>query len=337
MNFFFFFFVSYLKTYFQALTAFEIEPGCSDFLYGYKIVKVCNSPTEGVTQYCENCAASVKHFTGPTYEISKTWTLALEIYTKKVVILTEIESTIISSRSVFILETVGLMFKIGISPTIILNEFSDVLQQIVSGYENIISSLSGIGKLAVTVNTAITNLCYALHELIMEFQHTSHLNDIDDQLDYEPVLRNLHILTNTIAVIAETALSNCRIENDVKESIYVLVLILDHFLIMSHGTIASIAAVLYSSSVNISVTVQKYLKPVNPLVSGIAVALSKPTTSITESVTVVFETLVSLTRIFNVSLQKTVGFSGGGTITVAQTTNILTLNTIRIATARSEY
>lgn len=240
--------------------------------------------------------------------------------------LTECDSPIISSRSVSILETLKLFSKVGTSPIAIVNEFSKVLKPVADRYREIVSSLScSIGDLTVHVTEAITNLECALNELILDFQNSDPDVQCDkDEFDYEPVLKNLQILTNTVAAISETALSGCDIDDDVRDSVYVLALILDHFIIMCHGTTVSIAATLHSSTVDISVTVSTCLQTIDPLVCGIADALSATTNSLTESITLLLTSLVSLNLALNAVLKEVIGVCQSVTVTVAQITQCLT-------------
>lgn len=154
---------------------------------------------------------------------------------------TKSASLIISSKSTAILETISLMSEVGTSPTVILSGFNDVLHTVAGEYKKIILSLKQyIGVKTPTVIDAICDLECSLYTIMSDYRNAAVLNLGDEDIDYKPVLKSIQNLTNAVACITESALQNCKNEKDVRDALYVLVLILDHLLIIGHATNVSI-------------------------------------------------------------------------------------------------
>lgn len=233
------------------------------------------------------------------------------------------ESPMIASKSLAILETYSLMSKVGTSPAVIVSEFFKVIKPVTAGYKEIISSLcSTIGDLTVPVIEAITDLECSLYQIIKDFQEQQRTGG-DGVINCESVLKKIQNLANTIAQISEIALSGHQCY-DVRDSIYVLALILEHFLIMTHGTTTSIAAVLTKPTVKAVITVHSCLRAVNPLLGGMTAALNTVTNSLSESVTVLLSSVVNLTSTLNDVLKQLFGFVQDVTVNVTQITESLT-------------
>lgn len=247
--------------------------------------------------------------------------------------MTKCNSKIVSSKSIAILETISLMSKVGTSPSVIIREFSKVLRTVAAGHRRTVSSLSGfIGDLTSPVNAAISRLEGSLGDIIKEYQSRVLGKSVcSNEIDYEPVFGSIQYLANTIALIAETAEKNL-CTDDVRESIVVLTLILVHFAIVTHGTTASIASLLYVSSFEASNTVQIGLQSVDSLLRGITDSISAITIDISESLAVLFTTLVNLIIAFNDTLKDVIGLFVGVAVTVAEITQSLSIDVLSSVT-----
>lgn len=242
--------------------------------------------------------------------------------------LTRSDSPILSSKSALIEDTFSLMSKVGTTPSVILHEFSKVLKPVAAGYKNIISSLSfHIGEeLTVTVIGAVTDLECSLNDIMKEYRSRTRVifGKVKKEIDYEPVLKNVQTLTSIVAQIGETVVSSAsNVDDDILHSLYVIVLILEHMLIVSQGTIISIVDVLKSSSVEISKTLRTCLQTIDSLIAGVANAVSAVTNSLAESITVLLTTLVDLTISLNNTLEGVIGLVEGVTLAVGQITQNL--------------
>lgn len=255
--------------------------------------------------------------------MAKTLFDATTAFTEKLEYLLNSDSPIIASKSLAILETYSLMSNVGTSPAIIVSEFFKVIRPVTAGYKEIISSLgSTIGDLTVPVIEAITDLECSLYQIMKDFQEQEKADG--GVINCESVLKKLQNLANTIAQISEVALSGPNIDADVRDSIYVLALILEHFLIMAHGTTTSIAAALHKPTVKTAITLRTCLRAVNPLLSGITAALSTVANSLSESITVLLSSVVNLTTTLNDVLKLVFGFVQDVTVNVTHITQTLT-------------
>lgn len=279
----------------------------------------------GVVQHCQKCKAALKFYVGPTYKTAKTILDAFLCLVPKLESSTESNSNIISSKSVAILETISLMSDVGNSPTGILNGFIDVLHTVAAAYKQIILSLSvHIGVLTPSVIDAITALESSLYKIMDDYQNAALLNVGDDDIDYKPVLQGIQNLTNAVACIAEARLPLCKYDENVRDSLYILALILDHLLIIGHAANVSIAAALRISCGSFSNTLSQCLAIIDPLVNGITAALGAVAKTLIESVVLVLNAIVDLAKSLNDVLKAVFGLVQDVTATLGTVTKSLT-------------
>lgn len=298
------------------------------------VIKACGEDDymEGVRQHSEKCAASVQFFRGPTQKMGQTLSDALASLETELDSLRTCSSQIISSQSIAILQNISLMRDVGSTPETIIEEFAKVIHLVANGYKTIVSDLSAaIGCLATAINDDIDKLVCELEKIMVNYEQAAIAESDDGEIDYKSAVNAFQNLSNTIARISETALGGCDVDDNVRDSIFVLGLILDHFSIMSHGTTTSIAAALYRSDITISYTLRMCLRTVDPLVGGLAQALRVATNSVTESVTVFLTSIVNLTKSLNNVLKNVFGLVANVAVSATEITQSLTKSVSSIA------
>lgn len=174
----------------------------------------CNDWQDGVLKYFVGCSQSAKEFPKPPDQAENVMS-TFEIFLNKLIDLTTSNSTILSSSSTAILEPMSMLSKMGGSPGNLLNESINTFPQ-----------LSDDGQLMThLMNDAITDLQHSIMHLGMLFRKSGveHFgNGLGTRADYEPVTKCAQVLMNTIALIAETMLDDCKIATpDIFESLTV--------------------------------------------------------------------------------------------------------------------
>lgn len=264
--------------------------------------KVENKCYERNVQKCFEGAASVAEtYPGPTYQVGEKLITSWKTLIDKLGILSKSNSTTLSLGSTQLLKAISLLKNFGKSPTNLLDEWAKAMPKYLEARKNIVSDLSGsIGVLSQHINEAMTNVASDTIEIVNQFNN--HLEGNSDQcknIDYKPLIKSTQILTNVIALIAETFLDLCGLKTDVYEAIYIVTLVLNSNVIGGMGTYTNIAAVLYSESVlaGISEILNNCLKSLTQLVQGMANSINSMTS--TADIADLLKDFVELTIKFN--------------------------------------
>ncbi|XP_037033539.1 uncharacterized protein LOC119072429 [Bradysia coprophila] len=263
----------------------------------------------GVDEHVGKCKAALKFFVGPTYKTAKSILDAFLCLIPKLESSTKTRSLIISSKAVEILETISIMTEVGNSPSGVLNGFKSVLHIVLDNYRTIVSSLdTDIGISTSAVTDAITDLEASLYQIIADYENASLLQiGGDENIDYKQVLCSVQKLTNAVAYTAEAALKNCENDANVGDSIYILMLIFEHLVIIAHATNVSIAAELNVRCGDISNSGRQGLKVIDNLLNGITKTLNAVVNTVFEAIVSVVEAIVDLAQTLNAVLKSVFG------------------------------
>lgn len=285
---------------------------------------ICNGWERGVHQCYTQCAKVLGRFPDTTYKIGETVITSFKTYTDELGSLTKCNSTFLSKRSTSTLEAISLLSKLGKSSSYLLFQFGKVLPKVSSAFRNIVTNLSGsIGELVQPVNEVISEVERSLNKILKQFQNrfVEQKQERCEKIDFEESIKCAQLLTNTIALIAETALSDSdciTFANEAYEAISILTFILNLYLIAVQGSNANIATVQLSESKNISPFLNSCFKSMDPLIGGIAKAMTSITFDVAKSMREFLSSFVDLTHSLNESLYELFGPFEGATITVAQ-------------------
>lgn len=283
---------------------------------------------EGVQEYYDGTADAAKNFpSGPPLDLADTVMTSFKNFLPKLVSFGDSNSTVLSSSSTAILGALSKLNKLAFSPNTIIEEFDKVLSDLVETYKEVVSNLSNIiGELTCSINHAMSDLECSLKQYIQEFLQSDILGR-KKEVDFEPVMKSVQRLTNTIASIAEITLNKCELATpDVQDALAVLSLILDHLSICVQGINVCSQAILYEQKCEVPVVLRVCFVSMDVFITGITDSVASITFPIADSITVLLRNLVKLTNSLNASLNNLFGFVEGVTLTVGQITKNLAKN-----------
>lgn len=189
-----------------------------------------------------------------------------------------------------------------------------------------------LGQVTNYINDAIKSLERSLKHLLTEFlNHGVENLSLGKKTDFEPVMKSLQTLTNTIALIAETILNDSSLAtDDVYESVTLLTLILTHCLAIVQGTKVTIATIIHSRKKYIPDTINSCLHSMDNLITGFSDSIRLVTDVCVETVRALLTTVVSLTTFLDETLKEVFGLVKGVTLTVGKITEDLSYGVSRI-------
>lgn len=285
----------------------------------------CNGWEKGIHDVYTGCAKVLKRFPSSTFDIGETVIPSFKMYSDELGSLTKCNSTFVSTRSTATLQAISLLAKLGKSPSYLLFQYCKALPKVSSALRSIVTNLSeSIGELVQPVNEVITGVEGSLNKMLKQFQNrfVERQHERCEKIDFEESVKSAQLLTNTVALIAETALndSDCvTYANEAYEAISVLIFIVNLYLIGVQGSNANIATVLYTeSATSISPSLNSCFKAMDPLIGGIAEAISLITFDIAKSLREFLTKFVDLTYNLNESLEEALGPFKGVKISVGQ-------------------
>lgn len=206
----------------------------------------CSGWERGVEESITGAAKVLKRFPGPTFDIGETVITSYKTYTDELGSLTKCNSTFLSIRCTSTLEVLSLLAKLGKTPTYLLYQFGKVLPKVSSEFRSIVRNLSGsIGALVEEVNEVITAVERSINRILKQFQNrfVERQHERCEKIDFEECIKCAQMLTNTVALIAETALNDCdcvTYANEAYEAIAALTFILNFYLTGVQGTVYGI-------------------------------------------------------------------------------------------------
>lgn len=248
----------------------------------------------------DGAASVAKTYPGPTYQVGERLITSWKILIDKLGMLSKSNSTALSTASHELLKAMSLLNKFGKSPTNILLEWAKIMPKFSEAKENIVSSLSeSIGVLTKHINEALGNVASDTIKIVKQFENLEGKSDRLKKIDIKPLIKASQILTNTVALIAETSLDICGLKPDIYEAIAIVTLVLDSNVIGCLGTYTNIAAILYSESDKVLPEIlNNCLLALTQLVQGMANSINSMTNT-AENISVFLKDFVKLTNEFN--------------------------------------
>lgn len=271
---------------------------------------------EGVQQHYDGCRKVTWKFQGPAYNIADSVLHAFEIYLKKLIFLSNSDSAVLNSSSKAILVALSKCSKLNKSSLNIIIESHNVLPGLVKEHNETVKKLSKyIGNLTLSVVDAHNDFGFTFTKYMKEFVDSGKTG-FKKQIDYEPVLRQLQKLMNTVALIAETSLNDCRVSTtQVYESVTVLTLIYGYFAISVQGINSCVQDVLYEQKITISPTIASCSVPLKLVVEEVIKSIDSVTLPLNESPPLLIN-LVNNTIFLNDEWSENLGSFKGVPITV---------------------
>lgn len=265
-----------------------------------------------------------KNYPGMTNAIGENVMTSFKTYTDKLISWTMCNSTILSTRSVAILDAMTLLSSVGKSASYIVNENAKATPSLVSAYTKIVSDLSdNVGVyLTRSVNDVIVEMGELFENISKQFQDRFvQRNDEEEKINFKAMMKSAQLLANTIGLIAETALNDCdcaTISNDTYDAVAVLIFVLNDFFLSVQGIHVSIAAVVHSESSGISDFLHSSLLSLDPFIRGVGDAIGSMTMDTTRSVRELLTSVVNLLCALNESMDNLLGPSNGAKINVTR-------------------
>lgn len=279
---------------------------------------------EGVQAYYNGVRKASWNFRGPSKDLADAAVNSLADYMKKLIFFANSNSTVLNSSSKAMLESLSKCSKVGSSDFTIIDEFDKVLLGIVQDFTVIVSKLSPIiGELTCPFNKALNNFGCTQTRFMDEFL-MCYVGGSVKRIDYAPVIEESQVLTNTVALIADTLLNECKsATQDVYEAVTVLTLILDFVLIVTQGIDSCAQSVTYEEESVVPEKVEICSVTLVYLVVEVTQSITAVTFPFVDSITTLLTNLVNITIQLNATLKDIFGLFKGVEITVEQITKNL--------------
>lgn len=283
----------------------------------------CKDWRKGVQQLHDGLAKIFKNYPDITNAIGENMLTSFKIYTNKLTSWTMCNSTILSTRSISILQAMTLLSTAGKSASYLVNENSKATPSLVTAYTKIVYELSdNIGELTDPISDVIVDLGKLFEKISKQFQDRFvERKGSDEKIDFKAMMKCAQLLANTIGLIAETALDDCgfvTIPNDTYDAIAILIFILNDCFLSVQGIIVSMASVLHSESSGISDFLHSCLVSLDPFIKSVGQSITSLTMDTDQCVRVLLTEVVNLLYPLNKALDNLLEPSDGANITVAQ-------------------
>lgn len=214
-----------------------------------------------------------------------------------------------------LLKVLSLLVTLTDSPRNMLVQFKLVLETIFAALRQIVFSLERIiGK--PVVDTIIDNIkCIerALKRLLEEYLN----NDVSNlshgkKADFEPVMKCLQKLTNTLALIGNAILENPSLATvEALESMTVLCLVLAQCLTYIQGTISTIAIIIHSKTNRIPQMISSCLQSSDSLIVGLGEAIDSLVNITLSTCLNLLKNLGNVSAKLNATLKSLLGIATG--------------------------
>lgn len=279
---------------------------------------------KGVQEYYDGCRKVAMNFRGPTYILADNVMNSFEIYLTKLIYLSNSNSTLLTSSTTAILQSLSKLNKLKKSALDVIKEANEVVLKLVEEFNDITSKLSNtIGELADSFNDALNDLGCSLSTFLNEFLRSG-ITGYIKKVDYEPVLRQCQKLLNTVALIAETLLNECGFAtHDVYEAVTVLSLICVYFVLVVQGMNSCFQNVLYEQKLTISQNIESCSMSMDYIVLEATQSLASVTYPFNQSIKGLLTKIVNITIFINTMFKNVLGLFEGVPISVGQITQNL--------------
>lgn len=260
----------------------------------------------GVNNYqkaeeCYNrCVKVFERYPNDIYDLGGNLLESFKSYIDVSIIWNKSNSTIMSTRSTNLLDTIGLLSNLGVSSSYSLSVHKNANPKLFVSYRQIATNLSGyINQSISTIIDVLTDLEQSFDDIFKQFQRRGCECNGGNKLHFQRIMKSGQLLANKIKPIAETALADNKCTSNTYEAIAILVsIVFDNFLNIQ-GAIISMAAVLESESVKISDFHHSCLLSLDPFIRGIASSMNSESADIAKGVRDLITSFVKQTCLLN--------------------------------------
>lgn len=279
---------------------------------------------ESVQQFYDGCRKATWKFDGPSYDLANEAVRSFELYLTKLIYFTYSNSTVLQSSSTALLQSLSKCKRLEKTGFNIIKEFEIVLLGLVKDLNEIVEKLSEIiGDLTCTVNDALNELGYTFSYFMKEFLKLSTAGR-RNKVSYEPVLKKLQKLMNTVALIAETLINECEEPTqEENEAVSVLELISIYFALAIQGINTCVQDVIYKEKCSVSQNIESCSVSLEYVVVEVTQSVALVTLPFTESLKAMLTNFVNITMFLNAAWKDIFGIFEGVPITVEDITKHL--------------
>ncbi|XP_037049913.1 uncharacterized protein LOC119084163 [Bradysia coprophila] len=161
--------------------------------------------TDGVQKYHDDIIEAFGKFPpGPLMDKSNAVTTTFQSYITKLVTLSNSNSTVLSSGSQSILEVLKKVNLLENTPIGVINEFYRILPTLMETYRGIVSNVSPMltSVTGPVITQAMSDLESSFKNYMTEFLRGDERGN-KRKVDYEPVVKRLEFLNNTVSSLME--------------------------------------------------------------------------------------------------------------------------------------
>lgn len=286
-----------------------------------------NDWKEGVQECYTGCRRALGKYVGPAKELADHVMEAFEDFVIKLIYFSNSNSTVLAPLSVNILESITKCRKLKDSSREIIREFNKVVISVSEDLKIVVVKLLNIlGDLAYSFNDAVDELLCPFTNCMTKLLRCL-TADCRKRLDYTPVFQKLQKLINTVGLIADTVLKNCKnaATSELNEAVAMLAVILHWYVIVVQGVNSGIQDILYRDQCLIPQSVTTCSLSLDYVVVTLAETINSIVFPLNEAIQVVLSSLVKITEVFNAAVKFVLGIFEGVTVTVGEITkNLLT-------------
>ncbi|KAG4068475.1 hypothetical protein HA402_004816 [Bradysia odoriphaga] len=279
---------------------------------------------EGLQGYYDGCLRATSNYRGNSHDLAHTVMKSFEAYLEKLIYFSNSNSTILSSCSEAILKSISILDKLDGSSMQVVKETGKVFPIVVNGLNEVALSLSDhIGNLSDSFKDAVDELGSVYLKYIKDVRLSCRLFKCTKKVDFVPTLKKSQKLMNTVALIAETLLSQCEADVQVQEAVLVLTLIVWWLTIAVQGINCAVQDVLIENNCTISHAIELSSISFDYVLVSTTEAISAVVWPFTKIIRDVLAVFVNITMALNSAVKDILGLFDGVSITVADITRNL--------------
>ncbi|KAG4075546.1 hypothetical protein HA402_003371 [Bradysia odoriphaga] len=287
----------------------------------------CSCPVEdapwvkGVEGHYNGCHDAVEKFCGKAKVAGDVAVRSLKEYLAKLIYFTDSNSTIVTTSSTGILNSLSKCINLNDNGLNIIVEFNKVFLSIIEDFVEVTVPLEiYIGDdLTCALTDAIRDLGRIFSNYMNEFLNSCRLFGCRKKIDYECVLKQLQKLMNTVALINETLLNQCEeATQEVRESVMVLDLLYCYLAIAVQGIYSCSLDALNARNIVVSKTVKSSTISFEYALVEVTQAICDITLPLGSNIAKLLTAFVNITMALNSTLKSIFGLVGGVGLTVGE-------------------
>ncbi|XP_037036947.1 uncharacterized protein LOC119074777 [Bradysia coprophila] len=305
----------------------------------------CTCPVEdapwakGVEGHYNGVKGATDKFCGKAKDIGDVAVRSLGEFIEKLIYFTDSNSTIVTTSSTGILNSLSKCINLNRSGMNIIVEFNKVYLSIVDDFVNVAKSLTDyIGdELICSFTDAIRALGREFSNYMNAFLKSCRLFGCRKKIDYECVLKRLQTLMNIVALINETLLNKCeKATQQVHESVMVFDMLYCYMAITVQGVYSCALDVLNERDIVVSQTVKSSTLSFEYALVQVTEAICSVTLPLGDSIKELLTAFVNITMALNSTLKSIFGLVGSVGLTVGDITKNLLKGVTTTSTVTQE-